>query len=93
MQPQRAAQRRAVPSVRASARERNPRNPRYPRSLARRARPQPHIMRAVSPPEKGRGYREGVGQTQSEFIHSMGHAAKHHGRDQASGAEQSGAGA
>lgn len=59
MQPQRAAKRRAVPSVRASARDRNPR---YPRSLARRARPQPHIMRAVSPPQRGWGFREGVGK-------------------------------
>lgn len=54
----RAAKRRAVPSVRASARDRSPRYPRNPT----RARGRSRIQCARSPPQKGWGYREGVGK-------------------------------
>lgn len=57
----RVAQRRAVPSVRASARDRNPRSPRSPRSLARaRARRRILCARQPAPDAPAGAYVEGA---------------------------------
>lgn len=70
MQPQRAAKRRAVPSVRASARDRSPRYPRNPT----RARGRSRIQCARQPARKRAGFPRGGGQAERHYWHSMGHA-------------------